>query len=87
MIESSGTRSIQDTPVEPPPGRALGDLGETVPEGSIWPCVAAAGLTAVLFGLVTGSVPFVFVGAAGLIVGAGGWVGELGRGGGEHHGR
>jgi hypothetical protein len=47
---------------------------------SVWPMVAAAGLTAILFGLVTWTPAFSVLGIVMLLAGIAGWVKELADG-------
>jgi len=47
-----------------------------LPSPTVWPCVAAAGVTLVALGLVT-TLAFSVAGVAALALGLAGWLGEL----------
>ena len=44
---------------------------------SVWPMVLAAGITAVLFGLVMTTIAFAIVGSIAMVIGIVGWLREL----------
>src|SRR5690348_14836176 len=53
------------------------DAAPPMHDRSAWPAVLAGGLTMVFFGLITATWSFGILGVLAMILGIGGWVGEL----------
>jgi hypothetical protein len=53
------------------------DAAPPMHDRSVWPAVLAGGLTIVFFGLITTTWRFGILGVLAIILGIGGWVGEL----------
>lgn len=75
--EGRGEQAIPAVSAEP--GAPLDAEGLHLPAPSVWPVVCAAGVTLLLFGVVT-SLAFSVAGIVVIAAALSGWVGELRRG-------